>query len=333
MKAYVLKKYGEKDELQQLEMPEPALKENEVLVRIHAAGVNQLDLKLKNGAFKMIMPYRLPLILGHDVAGVVTKTAAGSTLFKVGDEVFGRVADFKIGTFAEYIAVNEHDLALKPGNISFEEAASIPLVGLTAWQAFVEKAKLQKGQKVFIQAGSGGVGTLAIQLAKHLGATVATTTSAANFDLVKKLGADILIDYKTSDFEDTLSDYDLVLNSQDTPTLLKSLRTLKKGGKVVSISGPPDVAFAKDAGLNWLMQTVISLLGRKVLKQATKLEVDYSFLFMKASGRQLAEIGKLIQAGVIQPVVDKVFPFSQVNEAMSYVNSGRVRGKVVVKIR
>lgn len=150
---------------------------------------------------------------------------------------------------------------------------------------------------------------------------------------MKKLGADILIDYKTSDFEDTLSDYDLVLNSQDTPTLLKSLRTLKKGGKVVSISGPPDVAFAKDAGLNWLMQTVISLLGRKVLKQATKLEVDYSFLFMKASGRQLAEIGKLIQAGVIQPVVDKVFPFSQVNEAMSYVNSGRVRGKVVVKIR
>jgi NADPH:quinone reductase-like Zn-dependent oxidoreductase len=332
MKAYVLKKYSEKEELQQLEMPEPALKENEVLVRIHAAGLNQLDLKLKSGAFKMIMPYRLPLILGHDVAGVVIKTAAGSTLFKVGDEVFGRVEDFKIGTFAEYIAVNEHDLALKPGNISFEQAASVPLVALTAWQAF-EKAKLQKGQKVFIQAGSGGVGTLAIQLAKHLGATVATTTSAANFDLVKKLGADILIDYKTADFEDTLRDYDLVLNSQDASTLLKSIKTLKKGGKAVSISGPPDVAFAKDAGLNWLMQTVISLLGRKVLKQATKLEVDYSFLFMKASGRQLAEIGKLIQAGVIQPVVDKVFPFSQVNEAMSYVGSGRVRGKVVVKVR
>ena len=152
---------------------------------------------------------------------------------------------FRIGTFAEFIAVNEDDVALKPKNLTMEEAASIPLVGLTAWQALVEKANLKKGQKVFIQAGSGGVGTFAIQLAKHLGATVATTTSTANVELVKSLGADVVIDYKTQDFEDVLRDYDVVLNSQGGKTLEKSLRVLKPGGKLISISGPPDPEFAQ----------------------------------------------------------------------------------------
>ena len=214
-----------------------------------------------------------------------------------------------------------------------EEAASIPLVALTVWQAFVEKAKLKKGQKVFIQAGSGGVGTIAIQLAKHLGATVATTTSANNFELVKSLGADFVIDYKTQDFETILNDYDLVLNSQDEKTLEKSLRILKKGGKVISISGPPDAAFAKEIGLSWFMKTAIFFLSKKVRSQAKKLNVDYSFLFMKANGKQLSEIGSLIEAGVIRPVVDKIFPFEQTNEAMSYVASGRAKGKVIVKVK
>lgn len=333
MKAYTISHYNKEDKLQLTDVPQPVEKENEVLIEVHSASINQLDLKLKSGEFKMLLPYKFPLILGHDVAGVVVGVGAKVSRFKVGDEVFARPADFRIGTFAEFIAVNENDVALKPKNISMEQAASIPLVSLTVWQAFIEKAKLKKGQKVFIQAGSGGVGTIAIQLAKHLGATVATTTSAANFELVKSLGADVVIDYKTQDFETILKDYDLVLNSQDEKTLEKSLRILKPGGKVISISGPPDVPFAKEIGLSWLMRTVISFLSRKVRKQAKQLNVDYSFLFMQANGKQLSEIGKLIETDVIRPVVDKVFPFEQMNEAMSYVSSGRAKGKVIVKVK
>jgi NADPH:quinone reductase-like Zn-dependent oxidoreductase len=333
MKAFTINKYSKEDTLQLVDFPEPPVKENEVLVEIHSASVNQLDGKIKTGEFKLLLPYKFPLILGHDVAGVVTKVGSKVSRFKVGDEVFSRPADFKIGTFAEYIVVNENDAALKPKNISMEQAASIPLVALTVWQAFVEKAKLKNGQKVFIQAGSGGVGTIAIQLAKHLGATVATTTSADNFDLVKGLGADIAIDYKTQDFETILKDYDLVLNSQDEKILEKSLRILKPGGKVISISGPPDIAFAKEIGLSWFIKIAIFFLSRKVKSQAKKLGVDYSFLFMQANGKQLSEIGKLIETGVIRPVVDKVFSFEQTNKAMSYVASGRSKGKVVVKVK
>lgn len=333
MKAFSINKYSKEDKLQLVDIPEPIVNENEVLVAIHAASVNQLDAKIKHGEFKLLVPYKLPLILGHDVAGIVTKIGSKVSRFKIGDEVFARPADFKIGTFAEYIAINENDVALKPKNISMEEAASIPLVALTVWQAFVEKANLQKGQKVFIQAGSGGVGTIAIQLAKHLGASVATTTSPANFELVKKLGADVVIDYKTQDFETMLQDYDLALNSQDAKTLEKSLKILKPGGKVVSISGPPDTDFAKEIGLSWFMKIAIFFLSRKAKNQAKKLGVDYSFLFMQANGKQLSEIGKLIQAGVIRPIIDKVFPFEQTNEAMAYVESGRAKGKVVVKVK
>lgn len=333
MKAFIINKYSKENTLHLVDLPQPVIKENEVLVEIHAASVNQLDNKISTGEFKLLLPYKFPLILGHDVAGIVTKVGSKVSRFKVGDEVFARPADFRIGTFAEYIAVNENDVALKPKNITMEQAASFPLVALTVWQAFVEKAKLKKGQKVFIQAGSGGVGTIAIQLAKHLGATVATTTSADNFDLVKSLGADIVIDYKTQDFETILKDYDLVLNSQDGKTLEKSLKILKSAGKVISISGPPDAAFAKEIGLSWLMKTVFFFLSRKVKKQAKKLNVNYSFLFMQANGKQLSEISSLIEAGVIRPVIDKVFPFEQTNEAMSYVASGRAKGKVIVKAR
>lgn len=333
MKAYTINRYSKEDKLQLVEVAEPVVNENDMLVQVHSASINQLDAKLKSGEFKLLLPYKFPLILGHDVAGVITKVGSKVSRFKVGDEIFARPADFKIGAFAEYIAVNEKDVALKPKNISMEQAASIPLVALTVWQAFVEKAKLKKGQKVFIQAGSGGVGTIAIQLAKHLGATVATTTSADNFDLVKSLGADVAIDYKTQDFETILKDYDLVLNSQDEKTLEKSLRILKSGGKVISISGPPDTTFAKEIGLSWFMKTAVFFLSRKVRSQAKKLGVDYSFLLMQANGKQLSEIGKLIEQGIIRPVVDKVFSFEQMNEAMSYVSSGRAKGKVVVKVK
>jgi NADPH:quinone reductase-like Zn-dependent oxidoreductase len=211
-----------------------------------------------------------------------------------------------------------------------EQAASIPLVGLTAWQALIEVGKVKSGQKVFIQAGSGGVGTFAIQLAKHLGATVATTTSAANAELVKSLGADVVIDYKTQDFEQVLSGYDLVLNSQDAKTLEKSLNVLRPGGKLISISGPPDVAFARSLKLNPLLRFVVRMLSRGVLKKASRRGVDYSFLFMRAEGQQLHEIAELIDAGTIRPVVDKVFQFAQTPDALAYVETGRARGKVVV---
>lgn len=333
MKAYIINQYGKDEKPELVELPEPVIKEHEVLVQIHATSINPLDIKIKNGDFKLILPYTFPLILGHDVAGVITKVGAKVSRFKAGDEIIARPADFHIGTFAEYIAVNEKDIALKPKNISMEEAASLPLVALTVLQAFTEKGQLAKGQKVFIQAGSGGVGTIAIQVAKHLGATVATTTSKSNFELVKSLGADIVIDYKSEDFESVLKDFDLVLNSQDGNVLEKSMRILKKGGKIISISGPPDTAYADKTGMSWWMKIIISLLSRKVRKQAEKLGVNYSFLFMKANGSQLSEISKLVESGWIRPVVDKVFSFEQMNEAMTYVQSGWAKGKVVVKVR
>src|SRR5437867_9555351 len=224
MKAFIIERYKSKDDGRIAEMPEPQLREDDVLVQIHAAGVNSLDSKIRDGEFKLILPYRLPLILGNDVAGVVVRVGSRVRRFKPGDEVYARPDKDRIGTFAEFISMNEHDVAMKPKELTMEQAASIPLVGLTAWQALIERANLKKGQKVFIQAGSGGVGTVAIQLAKHLGAIVATTTSMANLDLVKRLGADLVIDYRKDDFEHILHDYDVVLNSLGAETLEKSLR-------------------------------------------------------------------------------------------------------------
>jgi NADPH:quinone reductase-like Zn-dependent oxidoreductase len=333
MKAFIIDKYKSKDGGRIGQMPVPEPQADEVLVEVHAAGINLLDSKIRNGEFKLILPYKTPFVLGHDVAGIVTKVGARVHQFKVGDEVYARPADHRIGTFADFIAVKEADLALKPKKLSMEEAASIPLVGLTAWQALIEKGNLKKGQKVFIQAGSGGVGTFAIQLAKHLGATVATTTSATNMELVKSLGADVVIDYKKDDFEKVLHGYDLVLNSQDGKTLEKSLRVLKPGGKLISISGPPDPDFAKETGAPWFMKLIMRLLSSGARKKAKRLKVYFSFLFMKANGSQLREITSLINSGNIIPVIDKVFPFESIKEAITYVESGRAKGKVVIKIK
>lgn len=333
MKAFAIKKYDKKGVLELLDVPVPIIKEDDVLIEIHAAGLNVLDAKLKAGAFKLILPYKFPLTLGHDLAGVVTRVGPNVKLFKVGDEVYSRVPDFHIGTLAEYIAVNESSVALKPKNISMEEAASIPLVALTAWQALVQNANLKKGQRVFIQAGSGGVGSIAIQLAKYLGATVATTASEKSFAMLKDLGADLLIDYKKEDFETILKDYDVVLHSQDTKTLEKSLRILRPGGKAISISGPPTPNFAKTNGAPWLVKVILSLISFGIRRNAKKLDVDYSFLFMSADGKQLEEISKLIEHQAVRPVVDKIFTFEQTNEALKFVESGRAKGKVVVKIK
>lgn len=334
MKAFIIKKYSKKEKLQLTQVAEPIAKENEVLVQIQAAGVNLLDSMIKQGEFKTFLPYKTPIINGHDMAGIVLKVGSGVKNFKIGDEVYSRVGDYRIGTFAEYIAVNENDLALKPKNLSMEEASSIPLVGLTAWQALVEIANVKKGQKVFIQAGSGGVGTFAIQLAKHLGAYVATTTSAKNIDLVKSLGADLVIDYKTQEFSKLLKDYDVVVHSNREKIVLEqSLGILKKGGQLISLVGPPTPEFAEEIGLPWYLKLVTKLISSSAKKKAKKLNVSFKFLFMRADGNQLGEITKLIEAGIIKPVIDKVFPFEQTNEALSYVETGRARGKVVVKVK
>jgi NADPH:quinone reductase-like Zn-dependent oxidoreductase len=333
MKAFILDRYGGADRVRVGDLPDPDPREDEVLVQIHAAGVNLLDSKLRNGEFKLILRYRLPIVLGHDVAGVVVRVGSRVRRFKPGDEVYARPADGRIGTFAEFIAIKEEDVALKPKALTMEEAASIPLVGLTGWQALIERANLQEGQKVLIHAGSGGVGTFAIQLAKHVGAIVATTTSTANVDLVRSLGADVVIDYKKDDFADVLRDYDVVVNSLDKVTLEKSLRVLKPGGQLISISGPPDAAFARSIGASPVLRTIMGVLSYGIRAKAKGHRAQYSFLFMRANGDQLTKITSLIDGGTIRPVVDRVFPFASTREAMAYVESGRAKGKVVVSLK
>ena len=333
MNAFIVDRYGSGDRVRSSEVPDPEMREDDALIQIHAAGVNQLDSKIRDGEFKLLLPYRLPLILGNELAGVVVRVGPSVRRFKPGDEVYARPDKNRIGTFAEFIAVREDDLAIKPESLTMEEAASIPLVGLTAWQALIEKAKLNKGQKILIQAGSGGVGTFAIQLAKHVGAIVATTTSTANVDLVKRLGADIVIDYKKDRFEEILRDCDVVLNSLDGETLKKSLRVLKPGGKLISISGPPDPEFARYLGLSRILELVMRLLSFRIRRQAKRHQVNYSFLFMRASGNQLRQISSLIETGAVRPVLDRVFPFELTKEAMAYLETGRAKGKVVVRVR
>jgi alcohol dehydrogenase len=332
VKAFIVDRYGKKDGVRFADMPDPEVRDDDVLVRIRAAGVNPLDSKIRDGEFRQILPYRLPLILGNDFAGDVVKVGSRVRRFRPGDEVYARPPKDRIGAFAELIAIKEDAVAKKPKNLTMEESASIPLVGLTAWQALVEKAKLKAGQKVLIHAGSGGVGTFAIQLAKHLGATVATTASMENADWVKALGADIVIDYKKDDFERVLQDYDVVLNSLGKDTLEKSLRVLKPGGKLISISGPPDPDFAKEIGASSVVRLFMGLMSASIRKEAKRRSVSYSFLFMKANGDQLREITTLLESGAIRPVIDRVFPFESTTEALAYVETGRAKGKVVVKV-
>jgi alcohol dehydrogenase len=333
MRAFVIDRYGGPDRLQLRDVAEPEVGDDDVLVEVHAAGVNPLDSKIRAGEFKLILPYRLPLILGNECAGVVLRVGSHVQRFKPGDAVYARAAKGRIGAFAERLAVPQDALAFKPNNLTMEEAASVPLVALTAWQVLFDAAKLERGQKVLVHAGSGGVGTFAIQLAKHAGATVATTTSTANVDFVKSLGADIVVDYKKERFEEVLRDCDVVLNSLDADTLKRSLQVLKPGGKLVSISGPPDPAFAQQLGLNPVLGLVMRVMSHGIRKQAARRQVAYSFLFMRASGAQLQQITALLESGSIRPVVDRVFPFESTLQALAYVDTGRAKGKVVVKLK
>jgi NADPH:quinone reductase-like Zn-dependent oxidoreductase len=333
MKALILKKYGGPDQIVFGDIPKPALKPDEILVRVHAVGLNAIDTVIPKGSFKPILRFELPATLGSDLAGVVAEVGSRVTRFKVGDAIFASVFDLGNGSLAEFAVVPESAAALKPSNLDFVQAASIPMVGLTVWQAFKERARVKPGQKVFIPAGSGGVGTFAIQLAKHLGAKVGTTTSTANIDLVRSLGADEVIDYKKQEFEEVLRDYDVVLGTVKGASLKNSLRILKPNSSVVSLVGPPTAAFARSRGMNFLLKTVFGLLSRSIIRKARKKGAAYSFLFVHPDGGQLAEIGELLQAGTIRPVIDKVFPFDQAKEALAYLEKGRAKGKVVVQMR
>ncbi|MEE4733884.1 NADP-dependent oxidoreductase [Pseudomonas alliivorans] len=333
MKAFIIDRYGKKAVGRIGERPDPGIGQTDVLIQIHAAGVNMLDVKIRNGEFKPILPYTLPLVLGNDVAGVVVAVGSDVKGFKPGDEVYARPEQERMGSFAELICLHEESVALKPAHLTMVQAASVPLVALTAWQVLVETAKVKKGQRVLIHAGSGGVGTIAIQLAKHLGAFVATTTSTHNVEWVKALGADVVIDYKTQQFESLLQVYDVVLNSLGSDELEKSLNVLKPGGHLISISGPPTPAFAEQQKLNRVLKQVMRLLSYGIRKKARKQGVAYSFVFMRASGAQLKEVTRLIEAGIIKPILDRTFAFQQTADALAYVEQGRAKGKVVVQLR
>ncbi|GED61412.1 NADP-dependent oxidoreductase [Brevibacillus formosus] len=333
MKAMIIEKYGENVPLVMSEQPLPTIGEHDVLVEIHAASLNPIDFKIKEGKMKFLLNYRFPLILGNDFSGVVVKVGARVNTFKPGDEVYGRPRKNRIGTLAEFIAVHEEDVWQKPKNLTFEEAASIPLIGLTTYQAFVEILNLQKGQKILIHAGSGGVGTFAIQLAKLLGAFVATTASEKGYELVKSLGADLIINYKKENFEEMLSGYDAVFDTLGGEALEKSFRILKPGGQIVSISGMPNGRFGKEAKLGWMKTTILSIASRKIKALEKKSKTRYHFLFMKPSGEQLRVLKEFIEGGLIKPIIDKVYHLKDAGQAFNYLESGRAKGKVVIRIK
>jgi alcohol dehydrogenase len=333
MKAFVVERYGNNDGLRMVDVPEPSPGAGEVLVRIHAASINPIDFKTRQGKVKAILPYRLPFILGSDLAGVVERVGAGVKDFRVGDEIYGRAGKLRIGSFAEAIAIAATDIAPKPVSLDMATAATVPLVALTAWQAFTERAKLRPGQKVLVHAGSGGVGTIAIQIASHLGALVATTTSTKNVDWVRALGADVVVDYRKQDFAEVLHDYDVVLDTLGGDALSKSVGVLRPGGKIVSISGPPDPGFAKEIGANFLLAFAMRLMSAGIRRRARRRGVSYDFFFMRPDGAQLRQIGALIDAGKLKPVVDRVFPFEQTKEALAYVEAGHAKGKVAISMK
>ncbi|MGW5981379.1 NADP-dependent oxidoreductase [Bacillus mycoides] len=332
MRAMVIDKYG-KVPIRMTEMPTPEINEYEVLAEIHAASINPIDFKIRDGKVKLLLKYKMPLILGNDFSGVIVKVGTKVTQFKVGDEIYARPRKDKIGTFAEYIAIHEDDIALKPKNLTFEEAASIPLVGLTSYQALHDIMQLQKGQKILIHAGSGGVGTFAIQLAKIMGATVATTASEAGENLVKSLGADEIINYKKEKFEDILKNYDAVFDTLGGTTLEKSFDIIKSEGNIVSVSGMPNARFGKEFGSGFFKTLLFSLASKKLTALEKKHNAQYSFLFMKPSGDQLRIIAKYIESGQIKPIIDRIFPFEDTQKAMEYSESGRAKGKIIVKIK
>jgi len=328
MKAFVVTHYGT-DGLSPADVPPPAIGPHDVLIDVRAASINPLDMMVRDGEFKQLLKYQRPFTLGHDLAGVITEVGAEVRRFEVGDEIYARPRDLRIGAFAEQAAVDADDVALKPVSLTFEEAAAVPLVALAAWQALVDLADVQPGQQVLVHAGAGGLGSTVIQVAKHLGAQVATTAHTDDVARVRALGADQVIDFTRQDFTDVVSGYDVVLDSLGPASLEKSLTVLRPGGLAVSVVGPPDPGFASQLG-HPLLKPVMALLSRKVRRQARRLGVRYSSFFMRASGAQLASLAGLYDAGTLRPVLDRAFPFDRTLDAMAYVEQGKATGKIVV---
>lgn len=306
MKAATIKDYGTPVEISEVAMPK--LLDDSVLIKVNSASVNPIDNMIIAGYMKENLKLTFPYIPGLDISGVVEEVGKDVKKFKKGDEVFSRPNTMQAGTIAEYTVVKEAELAMKPSNISHNEAASIPLAGLTAWQALVAKGNLTKGQKVLIHAGSGGVGTLAIQIAKHIGAYIATTASKENFELVKNLGADTIIDFKTQKFENELKDYDLVFDMIGGEVLENSFKILKKGGCLVSIKGMDTKGLASQYG------------------------VRFEAFYMWPSGDMLTQLAELIKSGNLKPIIDKVYTFEKTQDAFTYLRSGHAKGKIVIQI-
>jgi NADPH:quinone reductase-like Zn-dependent oxidoreductase len=326
MKALQIVKYGDlKDSLTMGEIAKPSVKSNQILVAVKAASLNPIDFKLAEGKLKEMMPLNLPSTIGFDVSGVVTELGANVTDFEIGDEVYTRVPQEQMGTVTDYVAVRSDVAAKKPVSISFEEAAGLPLTGLTAIQA-LEKVGIKEGDRILIHAGSGGVGSFAIQYAKAKGAIVYTTTSTKNVDWVKALGADRVIDYKTEDYKEVANNLDIVFDTLGGDYTLDAFEIIKEGGKVTSIVGPPDEETAKNMGMTDYK------LPEKLSKLIKEKSADYKLTWMQPNSKQLDEITIMVDNGSIKPVVDKVYAFENSIDAYQYLATGRAKGKVIITL-
>ena len=331
MRALVLRRYGGPEQIALSDVPEPSAGPGELLVRVHAAGLNPVDLKTRAGAMRLIHNYRLPIVMGSDLSGVVEAVGPGVTRFAKSDRVFARVTKDVMGAFAEYSVVREEHAARMPATLDFVSAAAVPLAGLTALQALRDELKLSAGQRVFIPGGAGGVGTFAIQLAKHLGGYVATTASPRGEALVKRLGADLVIDYTRERFEEKLSGYDAAFDLLGGDTLARLFSVLRPGGRVVSIAGVPEPLTArKDLGRGSGLAALFWIISLPTRIRAARHGISYRYMFMHPSGVDLEYLASLIDAKQLEVVVDRVYPFAEAREAMAYLETGQAKGKVVL---
>ena len=332
MQALMMTKYGDiSTSLAFQDTEKPTISPSQLLIQVHVSSINPIDYKVLRGDFKAFIKTTFPQGIGRDVSGVVVEVGSSVTHFKVGDAVLSRVGEEVVGTIAQFVASEEQHTALKPEKMTHEEAASIPLAGLTALQALVTTANLKAGEKVLIHAGSGGVGTIAIQLAKSLGAFVATTTSTANVELVKSLGADQVIDYKKEDYLQQVSDFDVVFDTMGGGHTLDAFKVIKAGGRVVSVNGEVDDILARKLGLNFIIRKILSLKARKITQAAAKKQANYRMILMSSDGAQLAELADLYEQQKIHAVIDRSYAFTESIEALEYLLKGRAKGKVVIK--
>jgi len=333
MRAFVLAGYGAiADHVGLAEIADPVPGPDDVLIEIHAASLNPIDFKLVHGDLKRVSKYQLPRPFGFDASGIVLSAGARATRFKPGDAVYARASRETIGTFAERIALPQEFVALKPAAISDAEAAALPLVGLTTLQGFA-RVKAQAGQRILIHAGAGGIGTFAIQYARHLGLDVTTTTSSKNVDFVKSLGADRVIAYDRENYLEAGGGYDIVYDTLGGAFTVDAFKVVKRGGAVISLSGPPDRDFARREGAGWLVRVAVWLMSRKVYAASAEAGATYCWFFTEPNGEQLREIAGLVDQGAIKPVIDREFAFEQLPAALSYLEAGRARGKVVLRVK